>query len=442
MFIDRVDAGKRLAERLGSQFVGEDVVVLGLPRGGVPVALEVARALDAPLDVIVVRKLGVPFQPELAMGAIGEDVLVLNPDVVRVCHIGTDELRAVEAAERVELERRVERFRRDHPRVPLEGRTAVVVDDGIATGATARAACQVAKANGAARVVLAVPVAPPDTVRLLRTVADAVVCVNTPTRLSGVGAWYRDFRQVSDDEVVALLRRARERSQHGALADSAADRPERDSDVEITAGAVRLAGHLTLPARPQGVVVFAHGSGSSRHSPRNRHVARGLNEAGLGTLLFDLLTPVEETDRSMVFDIGLLAQRLVQVTHWLQGRPECAGLRIGYFGASTGAGAALWAAADPSVEVHAVVSRGGRPDLAAPRLPAVHTPTLLIVGAHDRVVLQLNREAQAMLRCESELAVVPGATHLFEEPGTLDHAARLARDWFLRHLAPQPARSR
>jgi len=189
------------------------------------------------------------------------------------------------------------------------------------------------------------------------------------------------------------------------------------------------------PENARGIVVFAHGSGSSRHSPRNRYVARVLNEAGLGTLLFDLLTPEEELNRANVFDISLLARRLTEVTSWLRAQPSAAGAAVGYFGASTGAAAALWAAAEPGAGMAAVVSRGGRPDLARPRLAAVTAPTLLIVGGHDEVVLDLNRRAQALLRCENHLAVVPGATHLFEEPGTLDAAAALARDWFISHLA-------
>jgi putative phosphoribosyl transferase len=181
--------------------------------------------------------------------------------------------------------------------------------------------------------------------------------------------------------------------------------------------------------------VFAHGSGSSRHSPRNRYVADVLDHAGLATLLFDLLTPFEEQDRSNVFDVDLLARRLLEVCRWARGRRELAALPIGLFGASTGAAAALWAAAEAGVEVGAVVSRGGRPDLAGPRLPDVTAPTLLVVGGDDRGVLELNREAAAALRCEHRVTVVPGATHLFEEPGTLATAAELARDWFLAHLA-------
>ena len=207
-----------------------------------------------------------------------------------------------------------------------------------------------------------------------------------------------------------------------------------DIEVEPIAGTTRLAGSLTVPAGAPGVVIFAHGSGSSRQSPRNRYVAVVLNDAGLGTLLFDLLTPAEELDRANVFDIGLLGSRLAQVTAWLRARLGAEQPAIGYFGASTGAAAALWAAAEPGAEIGAIVSRGGRPDLAGSGLAAVTAPTLLIVGGADPAVLDLNRAAQAQLTCDNDLAVVPGATHLFEEPGTLGAAAELARDWFLRYL--------
>lgn len=208
-FRDRSDAGRRLASRL--QFLrGEDVVVLGLPRGGVPVAVEVARTLGAPLDVILVRKLGVPAQPELGLGAIGESgARVINPDVVRYAHVSEAQIAQVEQKERAELQRRAQRFRGDVPHESLAGRTAVIVDDGIATGSTARAACQVARALGAATVVLAVPVAPPSADRTLRGDADEVICLETPERFQAIGEWYEDFAQTSDEEVVALLRAAR-----------------------------------------------------------------------------------------------------------------------------------------------------------------------------------------------------------------------------------------
>jgi len=433
LFDDRVDAGRQLAERLES-LRGQDIVVLGLPRGGVPVAFEVAKALQAPLDVLVVRKLGVPFQPELAFGAIGEGgVRVINDSVVREADVSEGEITAVEAEQRVELRRRSERFRGGREPFPLAGRTAVIVDDGVATGATAKVACQVARARGASRVVLAVPIGADDTVERVTGYADEVVCLQTPAFFYAVGQGYRSFTQTSDDEVVALLDRAYKGYRQVAV--SALDPPLRDEEVRVSAGPVSVAGHLTIPEHPTGIVVFAHGSGSSRHSPRSRYVAEVLNRAGLATLLFDLLTPHEERNRANVFNIQLLARRLVEVTHWLAGQPDTASLPVGYFGASTGAGAALVATADPSVKVAAVVSRGGRPDLAGEALTKVRAPTLLIVGGYDEVVLDLNRRAGSVIPGTCEIVVVPRASHLFEEPGALEQVAALARDWFIDHLS-------
>lgn len=207
-----------------------------------------------------------------------------------------------------------------------------------------------------------------------------------------------------------------------------------EAPVTIPVGPAELEGELVIPAEARAVVLFAHGSGSSRHSPRNRFVAERLQQAGLGTLLFDLLTPLEADDRANVFDVYMLADRLVKATRWL--RSGHADLRFGYFGASTGAAAALWAAAAPELNIGAVVSRGGRPDLAADRLPEVSAPTLLIVGGYDEVVIELNQRAEHLLGGPSQLAIVPGATHLFEEPGTLKAAADLARDWFTEYLTP------
>ena len=310
----------------------------------------------------------------------------------------------------------------------------MVVDDGIATGLTARAACQFARAHGASRVILAVPVAPRISLASLAEVADELVCLATPEQFFAVGQFYRNFSQTSDEEVVELLERAATRAV-AVPVEVDTDPPIRDEDVVVQTGPVRLVGHFTVPELCSGLVVFAHGSGSSRHSPRNRFVAAALNSDGLGTLLFDLLTPDEEFDRTAVFDIELLADRLGAVTQWLESQPEARGSRIGYFGASTGAGAALWAAAEPGSSIAAVVSRGGRPDLADLKLSQVRAPTLLIVGGRDEVVLDLNRQAQKQLRCESQLVVVPGATHLFEEPGALKEVSRQASDWFLSHLS-------
>ena len=225
------------------------------------------------------------------------------------------------------------------------------------------------------------------------------------------------------------------------------DKPGGERVVGVPAGPVTLEGNLVVPADARGVVLFAHGSGSSRHSPRNRFVAEVLQEAGLATLLVDLLTTDEEAvdlrTAHLRFDIGLLAERLVGATDWLAHEADTRRLRVGYFGASTGGGAALVAAAERPDAVAAVVSRGGRPDLAGSALPRVRAPALLLVGGRDEPVIAMNQDALRQLQCEKRLEIVPGATHLFEEPGALEEVARLARDWFERHLggpaSPEPA---
>jgi len=210
------------------------------------------------------------------------------------------------------------------------------------------------------------------------------------------------------------------------------------NEVCIPAVGVRLDGNLTIVDGATALVLFVHGSGSSRHSPRNQFVARTLNNAGLGTLLFDLLTPEEEAidarTAELRFNIKLLAERLVHATNWAKQQHQTRNLRIGYFGSSTGGGAALVAAAEGSQDVGAVVSRGGRPDLAGEALPKVQAPTLLIVGGDDDIVIELNEQARDRMRCEVKLEIVLGATHLFEEPGALERVAQLASDWFVNHI--------
>lgn len=443
-FRDRRQAGQLLGERL-LPLRDEKPVVLALPRGGVPVGAEVARILGAPLDVIVVRKLGVPFQPELGFGAIGEgDVTVLDRDLVERARLGDRDIQRVITSERRELERRVARYRAGHPPVRVLGRTAVIVDDGVATGGTARVAVQVARAMGARRVVVAVPVAPPETVARLRSEADQVVCLFAPPQFVAVGQWYEHFEQTSDRQVGALLHETNRSLAEEPITGGPPTAGPVRGEVTVRAGEVDLAGELVAPEAATGVVLFAHGSGSSRHSPRNRAMARALRAHGFGTLLFDLLTEAEAADRRRVFDVDLLGERLLGATVWLRTETMLGHQPVGYFGASTGAAAALSAAATPGNEVAAVVSRGGRPDLAGGRLAAVRCPTLLVVGGADTEVLALNRQAASRLRCINQLTIVPGATHLFEEPGAMEMVAGLAIDWFERYLPPRtgaPARA-
>lgn len=437
MFADRRDAGRQLAAQL-AHYADADAVVLALPRGGVPVAAEVAAALDAPLDVIVARKLGAPGRPELGVGAVAEGGdPIYDHDALGLLGLDVADLAGTVEAERAELDRRVHRYRDGRPLPAVGGRTAVLVDDGLATGVTARAALRALRSHKPDRLVLAVPVAAPRTARRMADEADDVVVVATPSGFAAVGQWYRDFAQISDEEVQALLAADTGNGAAGTAAGGAGGRDEHARQVSIPAGQAELAGDLTVPRGARGVVVFAHGSGSSRHSPRNRKVAATLQEAGLATLLMDLLTTDEEqvdaTTGELRFDIGLLASRLVAATDWVGGNAASSGLPVGYFGASTGAACALVAAVERP-EVAAVVSRGGRPDLAGPALPGVQAPTLLIVGGADTPVIRMNRDAMAQMSAETRLEIVEGATHLFPEPGALERVAGLAVGWFTRHL--------
>lgn len=372
------------------------------------------------------------------MGALASGgTILLNQSVIDAYGIPEEAVQDVVDRERVELGRRELAYRGDRAPLDVTGKTVALVDDGLATGSTMRAAVIAVREHDPARIVVAVPVGAPESCDVLVDVADEVVCAAEPRPFTAVGQWYRDFAQTTDDEVRELLAAS---AQAGP-----APRPVIEArDVSVPAAGVELVGNFALPPNPRGIVLFAHGSGSGRHSPRNRFIAGQLQEAGLATFLVDLLTPAEaDVDfrtRHLRFDIGLLADRLVALGDSLARHPSTADLRLGLFGASTGGGAALVAAARRPDLVAAVVSRGGRPDLAAPSLANVRAPTLLLVGGYDETVLDLNRRALAAMHGEHRLTVVPGASHLFEEPGALDAVACLARDWFAEHL-PTPTRA-
>lgn len=423
-FTNRSTAGQALARLLTTYAGRQDVVVLGLARGGVPVAAEVARALRAPLDVFVVRKLGVPGHEEVALGAItSAGIRVINHPLVRELGITPQELEAITDRESRELDRRERAYRDGREPLDLHGRTVIVVDDGLATGASMSAAITALRLKRPRRIVVATPIASRDAAAGLRRIADEIVVVATPEPFSAVGVWYEDFAQTSDAEVRRLL----------------ADGTKRDrSTARIPSDGVVLQADLVVPERVIGTVIFAHGSGSGRHSARNRYVASILNEASLATLLLDLLTEEEAIEDEQTghirFDVQLLARRLGDAVRWVRAQPMLANLPIAYFGASTGAAAALIAAAhDP--QIRAVVSRGGRPDLAASALGLVRAPTLLIVGGDDTQVLEYNRKALDAMHSRVELTIIPLATHLFEEPGALEEVASVARDWLTRRLS-------
>lgn len=419
LFKDRRAAGSQLAAAL-SQFSGRrDVVVVGLPRGGVVVAAEVADILGVPLSVLVVRKLGLPWHPELAFGAIAPDTpALLDQGTIVASGITGEQIEAVVRQERAILDERRQRYGCHGALPDCRDKVVLVVDDGLATGNTMRAALRLLRARGVARLIAAVPVAAASSLEEVRTEADDVLCLYTPSSFRAVGEWYSDFAQVGDQEVMRAF----------------TDLPT--SAVQTPDGPIVY--DLVVPHQVQSIIFFAHGSGSNRRSPRNRQVAAYLRGHNLATCMIDLLTPWEQEDDKLThnyrLDIPRLAKRLNEVTQTVTRHGPAWGLPIGYFGASSGAAVALFAAADQPSIARAVVSRGGRPDLAAGRLSEVTAATLLLVGANDPDVLELNRKALRQLQCVHELQIIPGAGHLFEEPGSLDIVARRTALWFQRYL--------
>lgn len=432
-FKDRNQAGELLAARILADEGGDfkKPLVIALPRGGVPVAFPIAKRLEAYLGVLLVRKLGVPQNPEYALGAVVEDgQVVLNAEAISL--LGGENARLKKIIEETvasavrEMKRQQNLYRGERSPPKIKDRSVIVVDDGLATGSTMSAAVSSLKRRGASQISVAVPVASHETVESLKKDVDHFYVLHEPKALRSVGEWYEDFRQITDEEVVRLLQISPD--------DSGASTSRKE--VQIKVDDIRLDGELSQPEKCRGWILFAHGSGSSRKSPRNLKVARALNEAGFGTLLFDLLAPNESNDWHNIFDIDLLAYRLSEVTKWLKSQSEWAGLPIGFFGASTGAAAALQACAENHPDIFAIVCRGGRPDLAWEHLLDVKSPVLLIVGGEDHEVIELNREAHARLP-GSKIEIVTGAGHIFEEPGALEQVIKLARDWFTQALDEQ-----
>jgi len=388
------------------------------------VALEIARELGAPLDILAVKKIGAPQNPEFAIGAVSEDGQPhLDEAVIEKLGLDRQAVQKIAAEKAREVAASSEWFRREFPLQPVGGRHVIVVDDGLATGATAEAAIRVLRLRRAASITVAAPVASRLALKRIEKLADKIVVLNRPDDFYAVGAWYRSFAQVTEAEAMEALR-------HGRLEPVAPE--EAEVEIPIGDGGATLKGDVAMPDAARAMVIFAHGSGSSRLSPRNRQVAGDLNKVGFATLLFDLLTVTESETRQNIFDIRLLAERLSRATAWVRARYP--NLPLAYFGASTGGGAALDAAARRSEGLFAIISRGGRVDLAM-HPDRVDVPTLLIVGGADEPVLSLNEKTLERLP-HGRLVVVPGAGHLFVEPGALEEVIEYAIDWLLENLAP------
>jgi putative phosphoribosyl transferase len=418
MFRDRDDAGRQLAEVLKARgFAG--AVVLGIPRGGVPVAAHIARALGGSLGVVVARKVGAPGNPELAVGAVTADgVAWVNEPLARDTGADRAYLDREIAAQAREAQRREDVFD-GHRRPAVRGHPVIIVDDGIATGATALAAARSMRAAGAKPVVLAVPVGPPDTLRKLRSEADEVVCLHEESDFWAIGQFYGDFRPVEDAEVRRIL-------------DEFAAEPV-TRDARVSRGRVELAVRLMSPGRPAPAVVFVHGLGSSKDSPRNVVIASALVDHGIAAVLFDLSGHGESSSDPRE-GIDAYVDDLAAVAEWTLAQPEVDGERLAIAGSSLGAVVALQAARQGRVNPLALVLR------APPAEPAdfvdLRTPSLLLVGAYDSLV-SVARAAAA--KCTAvELRIIPGASHLFEEPGTLELATEATVSWLSAKLKAAP----
>lgn len=420
---DRHHAGVVLAREL-SRYAERNPVVVAIPHGGVPVGAAVAHALNAELDIMIVHKLGVPGHPHVAAGALtSSGAANVNHRALGSFGVSPVALERALDNERLVLERHEHELRSGRAAKSVAGRTVIVVDDGVATGMTLRTAVTALRARGATAIVVAVPVAAEQALEALRSEADEVVCPAVAAPFFAIGQSYEDFAPISAAFAARLL------DEHEALAPSAKATTRR-RDIALQIGEVRIAATLAVPEGAGGLVVFLHGTGSNRFSPRNAFVARALERAGFATLLVDLLTAEEQAADAEVHalgnDVEFLGRRAVAIVDLLELDSQLSKLPLALFGSSTGAAAALIAASRRPKLVRAIVSRGGRPDLAEQVLPSVEAPTLLMVGGGDHAVLELNRAAALRLRAPHRLEVITGATHLFGEPGSLEQASELA----------------
>lgn len=432
-FYDRKDAGQKLGKLLAKKYAGKNCVVYALPRGGVVTGVEIARTLHAPLDLIITRKIGHPYEPEYAIAATAENGhMVGNEQELKA--VDKTWLRQTVKKEQQEAKRRRKKYLGNKKPIPVEGKIAILVDDGIATGLTIRVAVLELKHRHPKQIVIAVPIASKTIADAIKQEADEFIALDIPSDqefLGAIGAYYQEFLPVEDDEVTTLMKKYEKELEEAFQGHG----KNKEQLIHINADHVRLEGMLSIPQDAKGLVLFVHGSGSSRLSPRNIYVASVLQESAVATLLIDLLSQEEDEVYATRFDIDLLTERVLTITTWLQKNSLTKSLLLGYFGASTGAAAAIKAAANLGKKtVSAVVSRGGRPDLAENALEQVVSPTLLIVGGDDTEVIGLNEMAFKRLHCIKKLEIVSSATHLFEEPGTLEEVAKLATQWFLTYL--------
>jgi putative phosphoribosyl transferase len=426
LFADRHDAGKRLAALLHERRF-EDPLVIGIARGGMPVAAEVARTLGAPLDIVVVRKIGVPWNRELAIGAVAEDGLVMV-DRVAVGELGLSpqDVDAAVANALEELADEIDRLRCGRPRVGVHGRTVILVDDGLATGRIAQAAINALRKRGALRITLALPVAAPESLQALAARVDDAVCAAAPRHLRNISQWYEDFRPTSDQELLALL------CEHTGTI-------ERSALIEA-AGALPAHGQLFVPwsAPGHGVIVFAPSASGGASADLAPLLAARLQHAGFATLT--LAPPQADPHRreDPHGDVTVTAALMRAATDWLRSQPESARLPIGYLAGGAAAAGAVVAAARLRSSIGALVAYASRLDLAGSALAALQAPTLLIVPEQDRELIALTRAAREAMRCESRIALLTGRSPLALAESSQQALAALIIDWFARHISEPP----
>jgi putative phosphoribosyl transferase len=421
-FADRRDAGRQLAAVL-DDFRYEDPVVVGIPPGGMAVAAEVARALGAPLDVVPLCALIAPEDRSRPFGILAErGVVVLDPDAVREMHLDGDEVDAKVQSARQELDHLLAEYHPTGRRLAVAGRTVLLVDDGLVSSRNVQAGARSLRERGATRIILAVPVARSGCAIEMREWVDQVVSLEDRRQPRALRLWYDDFGETTEDESAALL------SEHvGAR--------EREVKIEVPPETL-LSGHLTVPwgAYARGAVLLAGFPRAKPGATRSGSLAAALNKAGLATLQLDLLRATEDRDTTSVFDVDMLAERLVGATRWLRAQPETARLALGYIGSDIGSAAALVPAARLRAGICAVVTCGGRPDWANRWLSGIVAPVLMISVEADARARARSRDAQCQLRCVSDLAVVRERTGTVDWPEAGEQMAALALEWLTQHL--------
>ncbi len=444
-FTDRTDAGRRLAQAL-APFEDKNPLVVALPRGGVPVGYEVARSLGAPLDVLVTRRLEAPGDETVNIGAIGPGgVRYLDTARIRELGITDRELEDRAADASAEVEARSRRFRGTSRPLSVRNRIVILVDDGVLEGATTRLAARILRSLGPKRLILATPVAPPATLEVLRDEVDGLVFLVSPEEIGSLDDWYREYPEISDGDVESYLHQAHrdleriaEKGRRPPEVRIEPPEPMTQRAVKLDVGDKTLNGLLAIPEDAKGVVLFGHSSGSNRYTPRNQQLAEQLREAGLATLLVDLLTPEEAAEdvrtQRYRFDIGTLARRVIGAIDWLAEQPNTKILPVAIYGAGTSAALGVVAARQRPNRVRALAARSGRMDLVKSALDEVEVPTLLIVGEEDSDILDINRKALQRLAGPAELMLVPATGPIFEAPEVIEQMAEGIASWCHQHL--------